>query len=311
MPVYNADAFLHRSIDSVLAQSFLDFELLLIDDGSTDKSGSICDEYQREDGRVRVFHQHNGGVNSARQLGINQAKGEFSIHVDSDDWIECNMLTEMYEKAISDGADFVIADFFRDTVYEKDVYDHQEVPSLSSADVLQQILSYSIYGCLWNKLIRTKLFRKYDVRFVAGIDYGEDVLLLSQLLLHPLKISKLNKAYYHYTNDNAVSLTRKYDISTYDTRKGYVDALMKVLPPRLYRSARKVSFNIVCEAFNNGVVRLNDLRNFYPLPFLDLARMKTSKSVKLAFFCASFYLDTLVRYLARRYNRRANIVDIV
>lgn len=61
MPVYNADAFLHRSIDSVLAQSFLDFELLLIDDGSTDKSGSICDEYQREDGRVRVFHQHNGG----------------------------------------------------------------------------------------------------------------------------------------------------------------------------------------------------------------------------------------------------------
>lgn len=221
------------------------------------------------------------------------------------------MLTEMYEKAISDGADFVIADFFRDTVYEKDVYDHQEVPSLSSADVLQQILSYSIYGCLWNKLIRTKLFRKYDVRFVAGIDYGEDVLLLSQLLLHPLKISKLNKAYYHYTNDNAVSLTRKYDISTYDTRKGYVDALMKVLPPRLYRSARKVSFNIVCEAFNNGVVRLNDLRNFYPLPFLDLARMKTSKSVKLAFFCASFYLDTLVRYLARRYNRRANIVDIV
>lgn len=249
-------------------------------------------------------------MNTARQLGIDHAMGEYSIYVDSDDWIENDMLSEMYSKAISDDADFVIADFFRDTISEKNVYDHQVIPVPSSAAVLKQILSYSIYGCLWNKLIRTDLFRKYHARFVAGVDYGEDVLLLCQILLHPLKISKIDKAFYHYTNDNDNSLTRRYDFSTYELRKVYVDALMKILPPRLYGLARKVSFNIVCEAFNNGVVRLNDLRKFYPLPILDLLRTKTAKSVKLAFVCASLHLDTFVSFLAKRYNRGANIVDV-
>lgn len=93
VPVYNVEKFLRRCIDSILAQTFTDFELLLIDDGSKDKSGEICDEYAAKDARIRVFHKQNGGVSSARNLGIDKAQGEWVYFVDSDDWIEIETLS--------------------------------------------------------------------------------------------------------------------------------------------------------------------------------------------------------------------------
>lgn len=85
VPVYNVEKLLQRCIDSILAQTFTDFELLLIDDGSKDKSGEICDEYAAKDSRIRVFHKQNGGVSTARNLGIDKAQGEWIYFVDSDD----------------------------------------------------------------------------------------------------------------------------------------------------------------------------------------------------------------------------------
>ena len=87
VPVYNTEKYLHRCIDSVLAQTYQDFELLLIDDGSKDSSGAICDEYAAQDTRVRVFHKENGGVSSARNVGLDLAQGEWVTFVDSDDYI--------------------------------------------------------------------------------------------------------------------------------------------------------------------------------------------------------------------------------
>ena len=92
VPVYNAEKFLRRCIDSILAQTYTDFELLLIDDGSKDSSGSICDKYAAKDERIRVFHKENGGVSSARNLGLDHAQGEWVTFVDADDYIEENFL---------------------------------------------------------------------------------------------------------------------------------------------------------------------------------------------------------------------------
>ena len=92
IPVYNAEKTLHRCIDSILAQTFSDFEVLLIDDGSKDKSGEICDEYARKDSRIKVCHKENGGVSSARNTGLSKAMGEYVIHCDADDFIEPEML---------------------------------------------------------------------------------------------------------------------------------------------------------------------------------------------------------------------------
>ena len=91
-PVYNAEKYLRCCIDSIIAQTFTDFELLLIDDGSKDKSGAICDEYAAKDARIRVFHKENGGVSSARNLGLDNAKGEWITFIDSDDWVKQDYL---------------------------------------------------------------------------------------------------------------------------------------------------------------------------------------------------------------------------
>ena len=113
VPVYKAEAYLHRCVDSILAQTFTNWELLLIDDGSPDRSGAICDEYASKDARIRVFHKENGGVSSARQKGQDEAQGEYTIHADPDDWVEPTMLEELYKKAKEDDADMVICDYYQ------------------------------------------------------------------------------------------------------------------------------------------------------------------------------------------------------
>ncbi|MCI7728300.1 MAG: glycosyltransferase, partial [Bacteroidales bacterium] len=92
VPVYNVELYLSKCIDSILAQSFTDWECILVDDGSKDSSGKICDEYALKDTRIKVIHQTNKGVSVARQVGIDNASGEYSIHIDPDDWVEPNML---------------------------------------------------------------------------------------------------------------------------------------------------------------------------------------------------------------------------
>lgn len=310
VPVYNVEKYLRRCVDSILAQTFTEFEVLLIDDGSTDNSGKMCDKYSMKDVRVHVYHKQNGGVSSARQYGLDHAVGEYSIHVDPDDWVDRDMLLEMYNKAISDNTDFVIADFYRDTISEKDVYDRQVVDVLESKHVLRQILRYNIYGCLWNKLIRTSLFFKYKAHFIKAINYGEDVLLLSQVLQHSFKVSKIDKAFYHYTNDNEHSITRKYDVETYKARKHYIKALDEVLSLEFKDDLCNAAFNLISEAFNNAVVSITDMRHFYPLRLNKLLVMHLPKSVKAAFICAYLRLDFLVVYLANRYNN-GDVVYVV
>lgn len=97
VPAYNAEKYLRRCIDSILAQTFTDFELLLIDDGSTDKSGEICDEYADKDARIRVFHKPNGGVSSARNVGLDNALGEYICFCDADDWVDTHWLQGFIE----------------------------------------------------------------------------------------------------------------------------------------------------------------------------------------------------------------------
>ena len=113
IPVYNVELYLSKCIDSILAQSFTDWECILVDDGSKDNSGSICDNYALKDNRIKVIHQNNSGVSVARQVGIDNVCGEYCIHIDPDDWIESNMLEELYNKAKSDDADMVICDYFK------------------------------------------------------------------------------------------------------------------------------------------------------------------------------------------------------
>lgn len=193
VPVYKTESFLCRCLDSLLSQTLNDFELLLIDDGSPDRSGEICDEYAQRDSRIRVFHKENGGVASARQFGMDHAQGEFVIHADPDDWVESNMLEDLYHEAVEKSADLIICDFFVDD----DKYAKQE-PSGEDHMIVLKDLFQRLHGSCWNKLVRRSCYEKYDVTFSQNLSFCEDLTFWVKFLKNPIKISYLPKAYYHY-----------------------------------------------------------------------------------------------------------------
>lgn len=191
VPVYNTEKYLRRCIDSVLAQTYKDFELLLIDDGSTDTSGAICDEYAEKDGRIRVFHKENGGVSSARNLGLDNAKGEWITFVDSDDYIEENFLKSFEGKL---DADLVVGNTVLITYQTGKRMKHNGIPSGCYKDVrsvLSSHLSESILRVPWGKMYRAGLIS--DLRYNESIHIGEDSLFNLCFFQMMSNISVLNE----------------------------------------------------------------------------------------------------------------------
>lgn len=213
LPVYNAENTISRMINSILSQTYTDWELIIVDDGSTDNSGAICDKYVANDDRIRIIHKENGGVAMARKLGVDNVQGKYIIHADADDWVESDMLDAMYKKLKETDTDIVVVDYYDCYIDGKKVYKCQKMEALEPEYMLCSILQGKVLGGLCNKLIRTCLYRKYNVCFFEGVDYMEDVLIWIQILQHAeVRVSYINKAYYNYfVNINSIThqITRK------------------------------------------------------------------------------------------------------
>ena len=197
VPVYNLEKWIGHCLDSIAQQTFSNFEVLLIDDGSTDNSGTICDEYAKRDNRFRAYHKENGGLASANQYGLDRATGKYIIHVDPDDWVEGEMLASLYSKAEEDNADMVICDFYMDYP-QKQIYKTQRPDSLEPGYIIDSLFSGKLHGSHWNKLIRTSCIWEGQVSFVEGANYCEDLLFNVNVLTHIKKVSYLHAAFYHY-----------------------------------------------------------------------------------------------------------------
>lgn len=204
VPVYNTEKYLHHCIDSILAQTFTDIELLLIDDGSTDKSGKICDEYAEKDSRVRVYHKENGGVSSARNLGLDKAVGEYIGWVDSDDCIEQEMFEQLVGALKNENCDIAYCDFcsFSQT-YCMPHYNQKE-------QFLTDYFRIPV-NSLCCTLIRHQLYLANHIRFDDNNNYGEDLLVTSQLYYFSKGCVHVPDVLYHYTeNPNSISHTENY-----------------------------------------------------------------------------------------------------
>ena len=223
VPVYKAENYLPKCLDSIRNQTFTDWECILVDDGSPDKSGMICEEYAEEDPRFRVIHKTNGGVSMARQTGIEAAEGDYSIHCDPDDWMDPEMLEDMYKVAFTENSDMVISDFYWDSKHiSKTVI--QKPTSLECTDIIQDILKSRLHGSCCNKLVRHSLYRDLSISFPRGFVLYEDMYVILNILLNKIKVSYLNKAYYHYVmgaNANSISQgvgqSYEYDVMMYDS----------------------------------------------------------------------------------------------
>ncbi len=202
IPVYNAEPYICRCLDSLVAQTFRDFEVILVNDGSTDDSGEICDEYATRDNRFRVIHQKNGGVSVARQTGIDNAQGEYVIHVDPDDWVEPEMLSALYQKAQETEADMVVCDFW----FGND-YSSQKFYPETAENFKKKLLFQQLHGSCCNKLVRRVCYSSHGIGFTPShIRMYEDLLFNFRILKYDVKVSYLPQAFYHYNIDNASSI---------------------------------------------------------------------------------------------------------
>lgn len=204
VPVYNVENYLPRCIDSILLQSFTDFELILVDDGSPDSCGKICDEYALKDNRVRVLHKPNGGVSSARNLGIDNAIGEWTTFIDSDDYIDKNYLSEFYSAVNKYGADFVVINnycCYKEPQTAKVIL-RGDYDTLFSVDSMHRVCAP------WGKLFNASIIRDLKLRFDQELSLGEDVVFVLSYLLCISKLVQIKSRSYCYELREG-SLTKK------------------------------------------------------------------------------------------------------
>ncbi len=213
VPVYNVEQYLHRCIDSILAQTYTNLEIILVDDGSPDRSGEICDAYAVQDSRVKAIHQENGGLSAARNAGLDICTGEYITFVDSDDYIEPDMIQTLLHNIKN--ADMCGCGMFRESSEKGILFKIQpnEEYRLSGSTVLRWRYSGKSgalqinESCIWGKLFRKKLFEQ--LRFKDGIVF-EDIHLMSYLLLSCKEVCHLPYVGYHYIV-NPDSITNKKD----------------------------------------------------------------------------------------------------
>lgn len=210
VPIYNAEKYLSRCIKSILNQSFLDFELLLINDGSRDYSGSICDKYSNNDQRITVLHTENKGVSSARNNGLEYAQGDYVLFVDADDWIESNSLDLLYKTIISENLDLLQFSFRTVNTVGKVLQNYSTETTVS--DLHTYIEKDAFLVCVGGTMIKKTIIDSNNLRFQTNLKLAEDQLFI----LSAIKFSKRMKRiadvlYNYYQNDNSATATAKFD----------------------------------------------------------------------------------------------------
>ena len=207
---YNADRTLPRALDSILGQTLADFELLVCDDGSSDGTPEVIRQYEARDHRVRGIQLQHQGVAAARQAGIQAARGEYTIFVDADDWIEPETLEALVQKGRQEKADIVICDMriIRNHGSETSVQD----PGDASGEELIPLLFDRIHGSLCNKLIRRDCYLRHGIGFLQGLNCCEDLLVVLKLLDAGATTSYIPKAFYNYDKTGESITNRWLDV---------------------------------------------------------------------------------------------------
>jgi glycosyltransferase involved in cell wall biosynthesis len=209
IPVYNSELFIRRCLNSVIEQTFTDFEVILINDNSSDNSPAICNGYANKDNRIKVIHNSvNQGSSLSRKIGIDNVSGEYIQFIDSDDWIEKDMLNRLYSAAISNNYDIVWSDF-----YDNDFnYQEEEADNIEKIDMYKRLLDYrsKLTSSLWTKFIKKDILS--EINFFKAMQW-EDLVITVQLINKSTKIKHLSEALYHHVNNlNSITQSKERKI---------------------------------------------------------------------------------------------------
>lgn len=220
VPVYNVERYLKKCIDSLRNQTYTNIEIILIDDGSSDQSGDICDYYAKSDSRIRVIHQENQGVSLSRNVGLRVASGTYIAFVDPDDWIERNMYQYLYQQLQDSGADICVCACFWEHIHQNqtDILAMSCDQTYSAQEAIKLIFSRNgLKGVVWNKLFRSSVLYDLDrnVKFLfdSDISIWEDILWLSHVVPSVKSIHYVSLPLYHYIERIDSACTRVFQPS--------------------------------------------------------------------------------------------------
>ncbi len=245
VPVYNAQTYINKCVRSILDQTYTDFELILVDDGSADQSGMICESLAELDDRITVLHQSNGGVSKARNSGLRMATGQYIMFCDSDDWVKNNWIDTMVSFAETNPESWIVSgiDYIQDGGVDI------KLPFRSVDSVRREKISefYCIHqnwldGYCFNKIYRKDILDIHQIYFDAELVFGEDLKFNLEYLSFMKDILGIPYSLYCYNADNMESATHQFDESTFDKhkmvynlRKKYIDkAYIKIFSYEFY-----------------------------------------------------------------------------
>jgi glycosyltransferase involved in cell wall biosynthesis len=320
IPIYKVEPYLRRCLDSILGQSFTDYECILIDDNSPDGCPAICDEYASKDRRFRVIHKpRNEGLPKARKSGLDIAEAEFVFHLDSDDWLEPKALELLYKRQVETDADIVIGN--RRDIYPYSVTNYYFPAINDSTNILEYFFLYKCRN-IWGKLYRKTLFDKY---IVPSTNIGEDAIVNVQLFskIKPRKLQKIDEVVYNYNHCSSgmtIKLINMYKYNSYkddpaiNSRLWMEEYIKPILSKnRVTRSA--FCLYMVLEGINpylryNKTITRDEINLFYSEYYvvcLHKSKMPPSKRIIILIFHFSFLTGKIYVLILNQLTKLAKI----
>lgn len=273
IPVYNAEAYIKRCLESIYNQTYKDYEVVIIDDGSTDSTEKICLDFVKKDKRFNIYQKENGGSASARNYALRQLKGEYIVFVDADDYIHPDYMSTMMNVAENQGADIVQCEFQTVSNYKNEFLEQKtEINVYTNIEILKQFCEKKTYlktAVLWNKLYKTTLFK--DIKFVEGKGI-DDEYVICQVLYRAKVICEINNILYFYCMTPNSQMRSKPTLKSIDNVEAIelqIEFLKKIdknehlCDMLLYRYYSSVSgaYELVKNHFSEETDILDSLRN--------------------------------------------------
>lgn len=213
VPIFNVSSFIERCAVSLFEQTFEDIEYIFVNDCTPDNSievlNNVIQRYPNRQAQIRIInHENNKGLAGARNTGIANANGDFILHIDSDDYVEPNMVELLYSKAIAENSDIVVCDFIMEWDNTNRVV--EQIWDKNPKIFINKILSVQAVPSVWNKLFKKKLYIENNISTIEGINLGEDLITTPKLLYYSKNVSKVEIPLYHYLQTNSNSYTKNY-----------------------------------------------------------------------------------------------------
>lgn len=277
VPVYKAEQYLHRCLDSILSQYFTDWECILVDDGSPDRSGAICDEYAQKDSRIQVIHKNNGGVSSARNIALQKITGKWLTFVDSDDCLYPNALQRWVEVAEKNNLDLIQCHFNRE--YKEGQVEEEITEVLTAA---QYAHSENYLTCVWGSLFKSSIVKEHSLRFDEKVRLGEDQIFLLNHMQYCKRIQRIGDVLYFYRDNEQSAVNNPKPEYEMTSVKAFKE--LKKTNPIGKRRCDAMLMNYFITLVLSSKTSASIIRDLYKDVNLEYLSPRARKVNKLAFY---------------------------